>query len=313
MVTIIIPFFDELNYLEEAIASVIDQRLDDFEILVVCNQAQLPDELSIKQPVFNHPSVHWLLEPRRGSAFARNKGLREAKGTWLQFLDVDDLLLTSKIKTQLNFPEAAIMVSPHTYHFISGKVVPSAWSPADIWAGLLASEIGSTSSMLWRKDAVQKVGGWNEAYYSNQEYELIFRILQAGYIVKCDAENLTIVRERPSGSITKTTRHKPRAGIQLREHIWSFLSQNNLATSERYKAFQKFVFKNLRALYIADPNEARKLYHQYFDGTDFRPQLAAIRIYPLMYQVLGFDFTERLIRVYRAMRKHIFRSLPVNI
>ena len=113
MVTIIIPFFDELHYLEDAIISVIDQQLEDFEILVVCNQDQLPDGL-------------------RGSAFARNKGLFEAKGTWLQFLDVDDLLMPSKIQTQLKYPDAAIVVSPHTYHFVSGKVVPSAWVPTDL-------------------------------------------------------------------------------------------------------------------------------------------------------------------------------------
>ncbi|MDZ4748245.1 MAG: glycosyltransferase family A protein [Saprospiraceae bacterium] len=312
MVTIIIPFFDELNYLEEAITSVLDQRLEDFEILIVCNQAQLPDELPGELPVFNHPSIRWLVEPKRGSAFARNTGLREARGTWLQFLDVDDLLVSSKIKTQLKYPDAAIVVSPHIYHFLSGKEVASAWSPTDIWAGLLASEIGSTSSMLWRKEAVQKVGGWNEAYYSNQEYELIFRILQAGYSVQADAENFTIVRERPSGSITKTARHKPRTGIQLREHIWAFLEQNHLATSTRYRAFQKLVFKNLRALHITDPHEANRLYRQYFDGTAFKPELAAIRIYPLLYHVLGFDLTEKLIRVYRAVRQHIFKSLPFN-
>lgn len=312
MVTIIIPFFDELHYLEDAIISVIDQQLEDFEILVVCNQDQLPDGLPGIVTVFNHPAIRWFTEPRRGSAFARNKGLFEAKGTWLQFLDVDDLLMPSKIQTQLKYPDAAIVVSPHTYHFVSGKVVPSAWVPTDLWAGLLASEIGSTSSMLWRKDAVQKVGGWNETYYSNQEYELIFRILQAGYAASSDAENLTIVRERPSGSITKTTRHKPRAGIQLREQIWAFLKQNQLATNERYEAFQKFVFKNLRALYITDPLEARKLYHQYFDGTGFKPRLAAIGIYPFVYHLLGFDLTERLIRIYRGIRKDIFRSLPIN-
>jgi glycosyltransferase involved in cell wall biosynthesis len=312
LVSIIIPFFDELHYLEEAITSVIEQRLDDFEMLLVCNQDQLPEAIPGKLLVFNHPSIRWLVEPTRGSAYARNKGLREAKGTWLQFLDVDDVLLPSKIKTQLKYPDAAVVVSPHTYHFLNGKVVPSAWSPVDIWAGLLASEIGSTSSMLWRKEAVQKVGGWNEAYFSNQEYELIFRILQAGYTVTGDAENLTIVRERPSGSITKTTRHKPRAGIQLREQIWSFLSQNNMATNDRYQAFQKFVFKNLRALYISDTEQARKLYHQYFDGTSFTPQLPAIRVYPFMYRLLGFDLTERLIRVYRGVRKNIFKSLPVN-
>ena len=302
---------DELTFLEEAIQSALDQDLDEFEILLVCNG----DTLLMghqQNPLFRHPALRWVHEPRRGSAFARNKGLSEATGMWLQFLDVDDLIKKNKITGQLHFQNGDVIVSPITYKFLNGKAEPGTWGPDDIWSGLLGSELGSTSSMLWRRDAIQNAGGWNPDYYSNQEYELIFRMLRTGYHVEACPENLTIVRERISGSITKNTAHRPKAGIQLRENIWSYLVQNNLDTPARFRAFQKFVFKNLRALYISNRQEALALHQQYFSGTGYLPRFKSIPFYHLIYKTLGFDQTEKLMHYYRQIRQRYITSLPSN-
>jgi hypothetical protein len=166
--------------------------------------------------------------------------------------------------------------------------------------------------MLWKRAALNEIGGWNEQYYSNQEYELLFRVLQAGLTVAPVADNLTIVRERPSGSITKTTMQKPMAGIQLREQIWTYLTSKGMATPERFTAFQLFVFKNLRALFITDPKKAKAIHKTYFSGTPFTPDIPAIPFYRTIYKLLGFDLTERLIHIYRYTRDHFFKSLPAN-
>lgn len=310
MVSIIIPYIDEHDYLADALASASDQHGFDAEIILVCNAHTLPEGYNpIPEEGKGFVFIH---EPRAGSAHARNAGLHAAKGEWVQFLDVDDLLLKNKIKTQLQYPQADIVVSPHIFTFLNGKKTPSAWAPEDFWAALLSSQLGSTSSMLWRRSALEKAGGWNTAYESNQEYELIFRILKAGFKIQACSENLTIVRERVSGSITKRTKHKPIIGIELREEIWKYLVEQNMATPERYLAFQKYVFKNLRALYIIDPNLARKIHTQYFTGTSFVPIVGGIRLYSTVYSLFGFDLTERMMAFYRYIRKHFIKSLPIN-
>ena len=135
MVSIIIPYIDEHDYLTEALASASGQEGVDVEIILVCNAPGISEGFSpllsdVKKVVFIH-------EPRTGSAFARNAGLHSAKGEWIQFLDVDDLLLKNKIKTQLQYPQADIVVSPHTFTFLNGKKIPSAWAPEDVWSALL--------------------------------------------------------------------------------------------------------------------------------------------------------------------------------
>ncbi len=310
MVSIIIPYIDEHDYLADALASASDQHGVDAEIILVCNAHRIPEGYNpLPEEVKGFVFIH---EPRSGSAHARNAGLHAARGEWIQFLDVDDLLLTNKIEAQLEFPQVDIVVSPHLYTFLNGKKTPSAWAPEDIWAALLCSQLGSTSSMLWRKDALLKINGWNTAYDSNQEYELIFRMLKAGFKLQACSENLTIVRERISGSITKRTKHKPNIGIELREEIWKYLVEENRATPERYLAFQKYVFKNLRALYIIDPKQARKIHNQYFSGTSFLPKVGGVRLYTTVYSLFGFDLTERMMAFYRYIRKHFIKSLPVN-
>jgi glycosyltransferase involved in cell wall biosynthesis len=310
MVSIIIPYIDEYDYLADALASASDQQGVNTEIILVCNAPTAPGvKLSIPEDVTNVIQIH---EPRSGSAHARNAGLQAATGEWVQFLDVDDVLLKNKIKSQLQHSSGDIIASPHTFMFLNGKKTPSAWAPDDVWAALLGSQLGSTSSMLWRKESIQKIGGWSTTYSSNQEYELIFRMLKAGFQLQTCTENLTIVRERISGSITKSTRRNPETGIVLREEIWNFLVKNNMTTPERYQAFQKYIFKNLRALYVKDAKQARKIHTQYFSGSSFKPIVGGIRLYTTIYSALGFDLTERMMAAYRYIRKYFIKSLPTN-
>jgi glycosyltransferase involved in cell wall biosynthesis len=307
-VSIIIPYINEHDFLRQAVASAMAQDVEGKEIIVVCNAPTLPEGYD---PLNNNfKDIQFIHEPTPGSAFARNAGLRVAKGDWIQYLDVDDLLLDQKIKHQLSYEDADVIVSPHTYQFVSGKKTTSAWEPDDIWSALIAGHLGSTSSMLWRRSALLEVGGWNVSYVRNQEYELLFRLLQAGYKIACCPDNLTLVRERRHGSITKTTRLQPWFGIHLREDIWAYLHQHAMTTPRRQNAFRKFIFKNIRALYMVNPEEAKRLHLQYFTDPPFSPEISYIPFYALMYKSLGFERTEKLIAQYRYLRDSVLKLLP---
>jgi len=309
-VSIIIPYIDEHDFLKEAVASALAQDIDGKEIIVVCNAPVLSEG---DEPLKNNfTGIQFIHEPTPGSAFSRNAGLQAAHGEWVQFLDVDDLLLPGKIKNQLDFDNADFIVSPHTYQFVSGKKVASAWEPDDVWSALIAGHLGSTSSMLWRRSALVEMGGWNENYDRNQEYELLFRLMKTGYKVACCSDNLTLVRERRQGSITKTTRLKPWFGINLREDIWSYLNQHALTTPRRYDAFRKFIFKNMRALNVVDPEEAIKLHDKYFKDPPYSPSVPYIPFYTRLYKSLGFERTEKLIGQYRYLRDSILKVFPAS-
>lgn len=302
MVSIIIPYIDEYDYLAEAVTSAVNQHGMEKEIIVVCNALQgsgsdqIPDEYLSK--------IKLIHEPNPGSAHARNTGLVMARGEWVQFLDVDDLLLPEKIELQSRHEMADVVVSPHTYRYINGKEEKSKWLPDDIWTGLLNSGLGSTSSMLWKRKALLEVGGWNASTLSHQEYELLFRLLTAGGKVIADESHETIVRQRQNGSITANTRTSRIAeGIQLRESMWYYLLTNNENTARRFNAFRQYIFKQMRGLYRYDRAAGLNIFSRYFEKEKFFPADMHIPGYGLLYSLFGFQMTEAIIRFFIFFRK----------
>jgi len=288
-----------------------DQDISDAEIIVVCNNPVINDQSSLF-PCGKFP-VTWLHVADPGSAPARNKGLQSAKGEWIQFLDADDILLPGKISGQLGLAGNGAVVSPHIYRHVDGKMERSKWLGDDIWKGLLNSGLGSTSSMLWHRQSVQDVGGWSASYQSHQEYELLFRLAAAGFSIKAKYDDKTIVRERKAGSITKQTRPvRAKEGIRLREEMWNYIKNKSLVTRERKVAFLQYIFRQLRGLSRTDFKEAMKLYAQYFSHEQFAPQNIGFPFYDVLYRLMGFRTTEKLLGLYAKMRDRHFPFLPKN-
>jgi len=295
-VSIIIPYIDEHDYMLEAIASAAGQLDVEAEIIVVCNAASISGDY---QPIpEEYENVFFLHEPMAGSANARNKGLRHATGEWVQFLDVDDLLLQDKIHHQMSTADADVVVSPHTYLYLNGKKENSKWLAEDIWCRLLNSGLGSTSSMLWKRQAIVDVGGWNTTYQSHQEYELLFRLAVAGSRIVPNEHCETIVRQRMSGSITTNTKTiRIKEGIELREKMWNHLIVIGEDTPERYEAFRQYMFRQLRGLFRQDKEAALALFAKYFSEKPFMPKGIHVPGYGWMYKVFGFKRTEAMIQI----------------
>lgn len=295
MVSIIIPYIDEHNYLAEAIASAAGQLEVEKEIIVVCNATTIPDGY---HPIpEGYEELLFVHEPQPGSAYARNAGLKHAKGEWVQFLDVDDLLHPDKIFHQIQHTTADVVVSPHTYLFLDGRKENSKWLPEDLWVGLLNSGLGSTSSMLWRREALVDAGGWSTDYQSHQEYELLFRLVSAGERIEPNDHCETIVRQRKSGSITTQTKTiRVKEGIRLRELMWNYLKSTGQETPERFDAFRQYLFRQLRGLFRQDKMEAMRLYEKYFSKVPFVPREMHVPGYGILYRIFGFKRTEEIIQ-----------------
>jgi glycosyltransferase involved in cell wall biosynthesis len=279
----------------EALTSVLAQQNKEQEIILVCNASSI----SYKAPFHsqNLQNVRSIHQPIPGSAYARNAGLNAALGEWIQFLDVDDLLLPHKIFHQIQHEDADVIVSPHTFRFVNGQEESSKWLPEDIWRGLLDSGLGSTSSMLWKRQALIDVGGWDLSIQSHQEYELLFRMMASGKKISTYNAHETIVRQRLKGSITiSTAQSRVLEGIELRERIWDYLVAQGMDSPMRYDAFRQYLFRQLRGLFRQHREKTMELYRKYFDVNRFSPKNIHVPGYRLMYRLLGFYGTERLIK-----------------
>jgi teichuronic acid biosynthesis glycosyltransferase TuaG len=101
-VSVIIPAYNAQAFLARAITSVERQTFSDFEILVVDDGST--DATAEAARGFS--GVRYLREPHLGAAAARNRGLEEANGDFVAFLDADDEWLPEKLARQLEFMES---------------------------------------------------------------------------------------------------------------------------------------------------------------------------------------------------------------
>jgi glycosyltransferase involved in cell wall biosynthesis len=101
LVTVVIPCFNQGEYLAEALESVRRQTFRDWECIVVDDgstdtTAQVGQEFARRDA-----RIRYVYQRNGGLASARNRGLELARTAYLQFLDADDLLHASKLELQL--------------------------------------------------------------------------------------------------------------------------------------------------------------------------------------------------------------------
>lgn len=103
LVSVVIPTYNRSRQVMEAVHSVLDQTWSDCEVIVVDDGSD--DETAQVLDVFGD-RIRYIKTENRGVAAARNRGVREARGEWLAFLDSDDLWNPTKIERQMEALQA---------------------------------------------------------------------------------------------------------------------------------------------------------------------------------------------------------------
>jgi hypothetical protein len=99
-VTVVVPTYNGAAYIDETLESIRQQTTDDFEVVVVDDGSQDGTQAKVSA----HPVGARLIEqPHLGVAVARNRGLAEARGRWITFLDQDDLWHPTRLSRLLDW------------------------------------------------------------------------------------------------------------------------------------------------------------------------------------------------------------------
>ena len=183
LISVVIPTHNRARLLKRAVDSVLQQSYDNFELLVIDDGST--DETADFAAGLDDPRLRYLRQPRNmGVAAARNRGMREAKGSLIAFLDSDDVWAPEKLDRQVELirrrPEKVGL-------FYTGLTVRDdenrnpVWTPTargDVWHPMLHDNVVhyGTSSTIIRREVIETVGYFDENLPANEDYDYWTRI-----------------------------------------------------------------------------------------------------------------------------------------
>ena len=241
------------------------QTYHNWELLLVNNNSSDGTQIILEEYQKRFPrKISTYHEEKNGAQAARNNGLYNAKGEWIQFLDADDELIPDKLKRQLNILSkndadiiagCFIWVKKEKEKLIRIKLVPDG---TDIWLSLASSSMGRTSANLWRKASLLDIKGWDEKLSSSQEYDLLFRLLKNTAKIYFDTEPSAIVYNMEN-SISKSIDKKRNAQIiknwlDLRLEIKGYLKETGQLSDHLNRKIDCLIFNYLMDKKKFSPN-----------------------------------------------------------
>ena len=199
LVSIIIPYYKKSKYILKTINSILNQSYNQFEIIIIYDDENL-SELDYLEKLFKSEKKIKIIKNLKniGAGFSRNKGIENAKGEFIAFIDADDIWKRHKLKNQINFMKKKKLKFSHTsYEIIDendkilGKRISRDFEKVD---DLIKScDIGLSTVILEKEiiDAQTKFPNLK----TKEDFVLWLKILQKNILIRSFNETLTSWRK----------------------------------------------------------------------------------------------------------------------
>jgi glycosyltransferase involved in cell wall biosynthesis len=183
-VSVIIPTHNRAGLLRQAIASVLEQTFEDFEIVIVDDasdddtRAAVAGQADVRIRYFRH-------KQNRGEAASRNSGIAHSSGEYIAFLDDDDTWLPDKLEAQVRLLDrcparvGAVYCGYDRIDMASGATIATTLPErcGAIYADLREQNwVGSPSAVILRRECFDKAGRFDEQLRFGVDYDMWIRI-----------------------------------------------------------------------------------------------------------------------------------------
>lgn len=283
MISVVIPLYNKELSVAGTLRSVLAQTYTDFEVIVV-DDGSTDGSASVVES-FADNRIRLIRKTNGGVSSARNRGIQEARGSHIAFLDGDDCwepnYLEELVKLIDDFPDAAIYGLGHCamerdeMHNTAKKNLPDGFRGVleDVWTTRpYYYWTGSSSSSSSR---LRKLGGFDERMTYGEDLDMWWRLILDGKAVYYNKILAYYVQDAENRAMNKR--------IPLEKHIPYYIDKYAKARNENPK---------FRAFF--DEEMARRLYPYLLDGDDSEKMQARQLVKKLDFTNFKFSLRFRL-------------------
>jgi glycosyltransferase involved in cell wall biosynthesis len=184
-ISVLMPVYNCETYLRESIESILNQTFKDFEFLII-DDGSIDSSAEIIRS-YSDPRIRLIQnEENIGITKSLNKGLNLAKGKYIARQDADDISMPERLEKQVNFLEAHSNIA-----LISSSIQGIEESGKEVWIWKLPCDNNiikenllkglnqfSHPSSMFKKECIQKVGGYRQIFDAAEDYDLWLRIAE---------------------------------------------------------------------------------------------------------------------------------------
>ena len=192
-ISVVIPTLNRINTLQRALDSVINQTYKPAEIIVVDNGSS---DGTLKFLREQYPKITTLTENKVGVSSARNKGIKKSINQWIALLDSDDAWHPRKLEAQTSMLDSALkeynLIHTDEVWFRNNKHINQMKKHKKqggyIFERCLSLCCISPSSVLFKKNILDKVGLFDESLPVCEDYDMWLKI--------CSSEEVLFAQDK---------------------------------------------------------------------------------------------------------------------
>jgi hypothetical protein len=207
LLSVVIPAFNVAPYISEAVCSALDQTLRNIEVIVVDDgstdaTSKILDQIRSAR---DDSRLRIIKQDNGGLSAARNTGIRNARGSFIGFLDADDIWAPEKAELQIGLMRAddTIGISFSYSEYLTedgdrtGSILFADQMEPSLHDMIRRNHVGNGSTPIVRRECFVIAGLFREELRSCEDYEMWCRILwMTPYRALCLPKPLTLYRLR---------------------------------------------------------------------------------------------------------------------
>lgn len=264
LVSVVLIFLNEERFLPDAIASVLAQSYDHWELLLVDDGSSDRSGALARQAAIRDPRrVRYLTHPGAGNfgmSASRNLGIRAARGEVLSFIDGDDVWLPGKLERQVPLlvahPEAALVAgrtelwygwtgieADRARDFVQPLHVPldTLVEAPRMLTAFLHDEYASLSDIVVRRESAAAVGGYESEFRGLYEDQVFHAKLCARYPIVTTNNTGYRYRQHAESCVYTESREGRRLEARLRFLQWltAYLEEQQITDRELWQVLRR--------------------------------------------------------------------------